>query len=190
MCIDVKVMDDQKIRISGLWDTLKRYDSYISTVNFKSGLIASFNTAVFAGVILKTEEITKLSVKLHSATALLLSLISLLSILSIFWVIRSIWPNLKSASLGNSKNQQPSLFFFASVSKNFTAENYAETLRTSTVDALEKDLAIQVHEVASLTLIKFRRIARAGWMTILNLICLIILGLALTIDLGALPWAL
>ena len=44
---------DEKPSKSDLWDIIKRYDSYIATINFKSGLITTFNFGVFAGLLVK-----------------------------------------------------------------------------------------------------------------------------------------
>ncbi|WP_134544016.1 hypothetical protein [Pseudomonas aeruginosa] len=106
---EAKITDEQKTRISGHWDSLKRFDGYIGTANFKCGLITSLNAAVFGGVILKADQILSTSAETSKIILILLLGIVSLSALSIFWVIRSIWPNLKSASLSQGN---PSLYFF------------------------------------------------------------------------------
>jgi hypothetical protein len=174
------VHDDQKIRISGMWDSLKRFDSYISTVNFKSGLIASFNTATFAGVILKSDVIIPALSPLKPFLLLSMALVMLASLLSVYWVVKCIWPNLKSSSFG--VGGQPSLFFFGSISKNFTPSEYAVKFCGSSVDELERDLSIQVHEVACVSSEKIRLISVATSFTKLNLFALAILSVFFVLE--------
>ncbi|WP_124350480.1 MULTISPECIES: Pycsar system effector family protein [Pseudomonas] len=166
------VDDEQKIRISGLWDNLKRYDSYISAVNFRSGLLTSFAAAVFGGVILKADQLIQASQNLKIAITVSLLGIGISSLLIIYWVIKSIWPNLTT---NKHKLNKPSIFFFGSVSKNFNAKTYAETLHDIPIDEFEADLAIQVHEVAEVTLLKFSTISKAANCAKLNLLLLMIL---------------
>ncbi|MFK4135328.1 Pycsar system effector family protein [Pseudomonas luteola] len=173
------VDDDQKIRISGMWDTLKRYDNYIGTVNFRSGLITSFSAAVFGGILLKADQIIQSSSGLKIPIAMILLIIGLLSILSIYWVIRSIWPNLNTNKENKNKH---SLFFFGSVAKNFSQESYARSIKEVTLDDFEKDLAIQVHEVAEITLEKFSIISKAATFVKWTLLFLLILLILLIID--------
>lgn len=178
-----KINDDQKIRISGHWDSLKRFDIYIGSVNFKCGLITTLNAAVFGGVILKSKEIITIDETVSKPIATLIFLIIILSALSIIWVIRSIWPNLKSLSTSSGA---PSLYFFGSISKNFSAQSFADKSHSTSIDEIERDLAIQVHEVASITSLKMRHISTASLITIANLISLLILGILVTLkSLGA-----
>jgi len=167
----VTISDDQKIRISGMWDTLKRYDGYISTVNFRCGLIASFSAAVFGGVLLKADAILKSGMESNYLLAGLLVLLAFLALLSIYWVIKTIWPDLSTNAGGANK---PSLFFFGSVAKEFNALTYASEAAGRSIEEFEKDLAIQVHEVAQVTLKKFQVVSKAAncvkW-------CLLVMGL-------------
>ncbi|RON43690.1 Pycsar system effector family protein [Pseudomonas frederiksbergensis] len=172
-----KVSDEQKLRISALWDTLKRYDNYIGTVNFKSGLITTLNAAVFGGVVLKSDVLVLKDSLYRDALILNVVVIAFLSLLSIYWVIKSIWPNLKSASTGTNRDVlAPSLFFFGSVSSNFNAKSYAESFRKVTVEEMEKDLSVQVHEVAAITSLKFKTISTASLFTKLNVLALLSFG--------------
>lgn len=156
------IPDDQKIRISGMWDTLKRYDGYISTVNFRCGLIASFSAAVFGGVLLKADTILKPGTESSYLLAGLLAFLALLALMSIYWVIKTIWPDLSTNVGGVNK---PSLFFFGSVAKEFDALTYASSVADRSIDEFEKDLAIQVHEVAQVTLKKFQVVSKAATCT-------------------------
>ncbi|END0096858.1 Pycsar system effector family protein [Pseudomonas aeruginosa] len=175
---EAKITDEQKTRISGHWDSLKRFDGYIGTANFKCGLITSLNAAVFGGVILKADQILSTSAETSKIILILLLGIVSLSALSIFWVIRSIWPNLKSASLSQGN---PSLYFFASIATNFDAQRFAEQSKKYTADDIERDLAIQVHEIATITLLKMRHISTASSITAVNIFTLLTLGVLLTL---------
>lgn len=178
-----KPTDFEKIKISALWDSLKRFDGYIATVNFKSGLLATLNSAIFAGVILKSSEIVSLTsgyIKLGVALSLLL--IGLTALLSIFLVIKTIWPNLLSES--NKVNASlKSLFFFKSVAENYTKEDYVKKIESSDFDTFLKDLAGQVHEVAAVTNAKMMTITNAGRVAAANLLFLAVLSALLITEL-------
>ena len=152
--------DEQKIRMSAMWDTLKRYDGYISTVNFRCGLITSFSAAIFGGVLLKADELIKIGGGLDYFLVVLLCGLVFFSLLSIYWVVRTIWPDLSTNKSGVNK---PSLFFFHSVASKFDSKSYADTVHSISIDDLERDLAIQVHEVAEVTTKKFKVVSKAAW---------------------------
>lgn len=159
-----KVSDEQKIKISCLSDALKRYDSYIGTVNFKCGLLMTFNIAVIGGVILKSKDFIA-----HDYTEcwviMALIYIAAASFLGCLAVIRTIWPNITSASTAppSTENlESPSILFFGSVAKRFKAHEYAKRVGEIKYSELERDLAIQVHEVAVVTSDKFRRVSHAA----------------------------
>lgn len=174
-----KVDDNQKLRISSHWDSLKRFDSYITAVNFKCGLIITLNAAVFGGVILKLKELASEPTPLLYPIYIIAGFVFLLSLLSIYMVIRTITPRLKSESTSSGV---PSLFFFGSISKNFTSDQYSEASSSSSADQIEKDLAVQVHEVATITSLKMKTISYASGLTSLNLIALFVLALTLIAD--------
>lgn len=172
--------DEEKTRISSLWETLKRYDVYIGSVNFKSGLLASFNVAVFGGVLLKIETVN-LSYALYKWIALALLVIIFISTsIALYWVIKSIWPNLNSAS--NASQQELSMIFFGSVANNFSVEKFSSTMANRTSKEIERDLCVQIHEVATITHLKFKLIAKSSLFSKITIILL--LGLAITVALN------
>lgn len=169
---EYKPTDYEKIKISALWDSLKRFDGYISTVNFKSGLLATFNSAIFVGVILKSSEIlTAVNGAVKVVLLCGLIAISLISLLSIFWVIKSIWPNLSSSSLG-SVSKEHSILFFASIAKNYNAQEYIDKIKGINFQDFESDLSRQVHEVAVVTSEKMKKISVASRIAVVNLMLL------------------
>lgn len=177
---DTSMNDEEKTRISSLWETLKRYDVYIGSVNFKSGLLTSFNIAVLGGILLKIE-----TINISYAPYKWISLAFLISIFistsaALYWVIKSIWPNLTSAS--NTKPLEPSMIFFGSVANNFSAHTFSSTMKKRTSSEIERDLCIQIHEVASITNLKFKLIAKSSFFSKLTIVSL--LGLAITISLN------
>ncbi|NNB04291.1 hypothetical protein HBN83_00075 [Pseudomonas fragi] len=171
-----KINDEQKLRISSMWDSLKRFDTYIGSVNFKSGLLTTLNAAIFGGVVLKAETLVKSGSHYQLVLATLVALIALLSLASIYQVIKSIWPNLSSASTGLKSSEPSSIFFFASISRNFTASEYANAVKSISLDQLERDISIQVHEVAVITDLKFKIMSRAARFTSWNLVVLLVFG--------------
>lgn len=179
---DSKKIDDlQKIRIAAYWDSLKRFDSYITATNFKCGLITTFNAAVFGGVILKIKELPPESSQLVYPIYLIATIIFILSILSIYNVVITITPRLKGSS-NHASAQSPSLFFFSSISEKFTPDSYFEKLTSTSIEKIERDLASQVHEVATITSKKMKTISRASTLTSANLFFLFLLALMLIID--------
>jgi hypothetical protein len=177
---DSSMSDEEKTRISSLWETLKRYDVYIGSVNFKSGLLASFNVAVFGGVLLKVETVN-LSYALYKWIALaLLVTIFISTSVALYWVIKSIWPNLTSSS--NANPIDPSMIFFGSVANNFSAESFKTTMANRTSKEIERDVCVQIHEVATITQLKFKLIAKSSFFSKITIISL--LGLAITIALN------
>lgn len=177
---DGTMSDEEKTRISSLWETLKRYDVYIGSVNFKSGLLASFNVAVFGGVLLKIETVN-LSYALYKWIALALLVIIFISTsIALYWVIKSIWPNLNSAS--NASQQELSMIFFGSVANNFSVEKFSSTMAKRTSKEIERDLCVQIHEVATITHLKFKLIAKSSLFSKITIISL--LGLAITVALN------
>ncbi len=177
---DSSMSDEEKTRLSSLWETLKRYDVYIGSVNFKSGLLASFNVAVFGGVLLKVETVN-LSYALYKWIALaLLVTIFISTSVALYWVIKSIWPNLTSSS--NANPIDPSMIFFGSVANNFSAESFKTTMANRTSKEIERDVCVQIHEVATITQLKFKLIAKSSFFSKITIISL--LGLAITIALN------
>lgn len=172
-----KVSDEQKLRISSMWDSLKRFDTYIGTVNFKSGLLTTLNAAVFGGIVLKADTLIQKGSHYQFVLISILAVIAVLSVLSIYHVIKSIWPNLTSASTGPKGSEPPSIFFFSSIAKNYTATEFPNSVKTKNADELERDLSIQVHEVAVITDLKFKIIAKAASLTKWNLLALLAFGL-------------
>ena len=172
--------DEEKTRISSLWETLKRYDVYIGSVNFKSGLLTSFNVALLGGILLKIETINISYVPYKwIALAFLITIFASTST-ALYWVIKSIWPNLTSAS--NAKSIEPSMIFFGSVASNFSAETFKSTMAGRTSKEIERDLCVQIHEVASITQLKFKLIAKSSLFSKATIISL--LGLAITVSLN------
>lgn len=170
------VSDEQKLRLSSMWDSLKRFDTYIGAVNFKSGLLTTLNAAIFGGVVLKADTFIKNGSYYQFLLIAILAVIAMLSLLSVYYVIYSIWPNLASDSTGTKPSHSPSVFFFGSVSRNFTAAQFVDAVQQKTADELERDLIVQVHEVAVITDLKFKVIAKAARLTSWNLAFLLGFG--------------
>ena len=169
---DEKESDDSlKQQIDFLWEALKRYDFYISTTNFKSGLLVSFNTAVFGAILLKHSELISL-VEGNCITNLvkgLLWVISLLSVASVGCVLKSISPNTKSSSMPPLATYR-SAVFFGSVSTRFSAPQYQDHVKTLNGTEIRDDLAIQAWEVAGITKRKFQWLKWASRLILLGML--------------------
>ncbi|QLJ09313.1 MULTISPECIES: Pycsar system effector family protein [Pseudoalteromonas] len=166
---------DGKPNKSDLWDIIKRYDSYIATINFKSGLITTFNFGVFAGLLVKASELLPDSGFYLWAISLNLVLIALCSMLSIFFVMNSIKPKL------DSSNKPSSVIFFGSVADSDRVD-YIDKFKSTDADAFLEDISGQVHEVAVITKSKFNSLGRATKTTKANLYLLSILFILIVSD--------
>ncbi|PKH35915.1 hypothetical protein BI292_08055 [Pseudomonas sp. 43NM1] len=173
---DSAMNDEDKTRISSLWETLKRYDVYIGSVNFKSGLLASFNVAVFGGILLKIETVNIYNGLYKWVILALLVTVFISTSVALYWVIKSIWPNLTSAS--NAKPVDPSMIFFGSVANNFSVESFKSTMAERSSKEIERDLCVQIHEVATITQLKFQLIAKSTLFSKITIISLVALAIA------------
>jgi hypothetical protein len=159
---------------SDLWDIIKRYDSYIATINFKSGLIITFNFGIFAGLMLKTTDLIPDSGFYMWSISFNLVLIAVFSMLSVIFVINSIEPKLASSE----KSKPNSVIFFGSVAE-FDRQVYIEKMTTMNENEFLEDISGQVHEVARITKDKFNILDKATTSTKVNLFLLLILFILL-----------
>ncbi|TMP23746.1 hypothetical protein CWB99_23075 [Pseudoalteromonas rubra] len=157
---------------SDLWDILKRYDSYISTINFKSGLLTTFNMGVFAGVLLKSGELLNVTGAYIYLIPLNLIIIATLCLLGVFFVIQSITPRLSKENSLSVK----SVIYFGAVSENSSSQEYANAFNDINEKELTDDLSEQVYEVAKITKSKFELIGKASSFTKCNLCALFVLS--------------
>lgn len=163
---------------SDLWDIIKRYDSYIATINFKSGLITTFNFGVFVGLLVKASELLPDSGFYMWAISINLLLISVFSLLSIFYVMDSIKPKLDNLE----KAKSSSVIFFGSVAES-DREDYINKFKSMNADAFLEDISGQVHEVARITKSKFNSLDRATITTKSNLCLLLPLFILIILNL-------
>jgi hypothetical protein len=74
------------------------------------------------------------------------------------------------------------MIFFGSVANNFSAESFKTTMANRTSKEIERDVCVQIHEVATITQLKFKLIAKSSFFSKITIISL--LGLAITIALN------
>jgi len=152
---NTKELSDEKPSKSDLWDIIKRYDSYIATINFKSGLITTFNFGIFAGLLLKASDLLPDSGFYMWAIAINLVLIALFSLLSVI--------------------------FFGSVAE-YEREDYLKKFESMDANSFLEDISGQVHEVARITKSKFNSLDKATTSTKVNLFLLLILFILIVFD--------
>lgn len=174
---NTKELSDEKPSKSDLWDIIKRYDSYIATINFKSGLITTFNFGIFAGLLLKASDLLPDSGFYMWAIAINLVLIALFSLLSVIFVINSIKPKLESSE----KLKPTSVVFFGSVAE-YEREDYLKKFESMDANSFLEDISGQVHEVARITKSKFNSLDKATTSTKVNLFLLLILFILIVFD--------
>ena len=136
MCImsNSSVDDFQKLRISGHWDSLKRFDSYITATNFKCGLLTTLNAAILGGITVKLSSAQPVGGVIEFYIKITAILISLFSVTSIIMIIRTIKPRLGD----NNTDTNPSLFFFSDISKNRNASAFHDLVINASIHDLGK----------------------------------------------------
>lgn len=146
--------DDQ---IKFLWDVIKRIDFYNGTLNFKGGLLITYNAAVVGYVLIKSDVLlTGISEPcLLLVARILLSLAGAATIVSLVLTLKVVFPFLESSS-----TQPQSLIFFKDVAAMESDEVYRDRFRRADGHALVDELAGQVFVVAKGASAKFRWI---GW---------------------------
>tara|TARA_Y100001968_G_C19383896_1_gene731779 strand:- start:855 stop:1385 length:531 start_codon:yes stop_codon:yes gene_type:complete len=164
------VNDFQKLRVSGHWDSLKRFDSYITATNFKCGLLTTLNAAILGGITIKLSSGQPSGTAIEFYIKITAVLISLFSVASIIMIIRTIKPRLGD----NNTDTPPSLFFFNDIAKNRNASEFHAQVINTSIEELEKDLCRQVYEVAVTTSLKMQHLADASKLTIATTILTII----------------
>lgn len=143
---------------------LERFDHYIESVQSKSNLYIALNSLIITGsiAILTTTDLQKFNCTLLA----LLIIIVLESIVSIIITLIALIPHLKTS-------QTKSVLFFNDVSSE-KENDYCEKMNQISNEKFDKDVTIQIHNVAKGLTVKYKKLKWAGLLLILQFITIII----------------
>jgi hypothetical protein len=138
-----------------------RFDAYITSVNAKAALVATFNTFLLTAVVLKWEDIMK-EYAPHMASiriaGFLLAAAALAAIVSLWFTFRALGPFLRSPK---APGRYHSALFFEHVSEHASSDDYLTVMTEMSATELISDLSHQAHALAVGASSKFRDLRRA-----------------------------
>lgn len=149
--------DNQKLLI----EVVKRFDAYINASNTKIAVLLSYCMAYIGGLGFKLVDIS--DKRVHDAAWWILLGLCLASVMATLWAAhfgyRALAPHVAS---GRASHELPSLLFFGDVATHPGGrDGYVSAVNRLTEDELVRDLAAQVHILATITQSKFCMIDRA-----------------------------
>lgn len=174
-------------RIETLWKVVGRFDAYITSVNTKAALVATFNTVLLTAVVLKWEDVIR-EYEPHMAAVriagFLLAAAAIAAIASLWFTFRALGPFLKSPK---APGRYHSVLFFEHVSEHESSADYRTVMTEMSATELISDLSYQAHALAVGASSKFRDLRRA--LRSVPYVELPSLGLLIVLKLGLLLFA-
>ena len=156
--------DELKIKAEFLFNTLKRYDHYIGTSNFKVGLMMSFLATIILGLSIRIILLNSVQTApgyIYYAGIIFAVITILCSLYVVTQLFRVVFPNTKNESTNRS------LIFFGDVSNcNNGAKEYFTSISNVKTENIVEDLATQTYSVAGIIDEKFKLLKFA-----VNIIC-------------------
>lgn len=138
-----------------LWRVIQRIDAYINATNTKAAITLTFNSFVFATVVLKWGEVSQNFGNNNIAmriAAILMLVCAVASVVSLWFGLNAIVPVLNSPK---EPKKYHSLVFFCHVAEFSSPEAYVDAIRTGTAAATVEDLAKQAHALSKIATTKF-----------------------------------
>ena len=134
--------EENRQKFTFLLEVIKRYDTYIVSMNSKASLIIAFNSLVLGTVLLKFGGIIEFysTTNMKSFVGFTLLLITASTLLSLFFVFQVVYPFFGTTS--DNKQQKSSLIYFGSVS-NMSTDEYLDKVTNSSLTQIIEDLSIQ-----------------------------------------------
>jgi len=148
-------------KIDFVWKVISRYDTYISTTNYKATIILTLNIFLISGITFKSTEILIIFNNLPTcrlAIVIILLLIGISVIYSICRAILAIEPN-----LGKNNNQNKTILFFDHV-KSLGSEKYLEKLNNMKPNDFLSDLCEDGWNLANILSEKLRNLSHSVWV--------------------------
>ena len=158
-----------------LWKTLERYDTYVGTTLTRAATVTALNTLIVGYVILKAGDILVSfggHVKLHWLAFVSLGAGGIAAFVSTFISFLAIAPY-----LGPKQPKNSSLIFFMDVATRDVAD-FVKSIEGLGCEVATRDLATQVHDVATGLKKKFDWLLPASWSTLAGLVAMLILGIS------------
>lgn len=143
-------------RIDVLWKVIGRFDLYITSVNAKAAMVATFNTFVITAIVLKWEEILAQFGPYVATTRIagsLLAVAAIASVVSLWFTFRALGPFLDSHK---APGRYHSSLFFGHVAEHASGDDYRACFTDVSADSLVVDLCNQAHALARGARDKFR----------------------------------
>jgi hypothetical protein len=162
-----------------LWKVLDRYDIYMGSTLSRASTVTTLNTLLVGYVMLKAGDILAAfngHAKLRLLATMALGIAGLAAFLSTFLSFIAVAPYL--GSRGAKKNSR---IFFEHVATS-TRTSFVASTRTLDDEAVDADLAEQVHDVATGLSGKFKWLRHASWTTLVALAAVFIVGLCMMIS--------
>ena len=159
---DPTFLRSENEQVDFCWRVIQRFDGYINATNTKAANVLTFNSFVFATVVLKWGDISQSFGHYPVATefgALLLLVCAVASVVSLWFGLNAIVPVLNSPK---EPNKYHSLVFFGHVAEFSNPEAYAEAVRAGTTASAADDLAKQAHALAKIAAKKFWQLTWAA----------------------------
>ncbi len=138
-----------------LWKVVQRYDAYINATNPKASIVLTFNTFVFAAVVLKWNDIAQGFGPAQWSMAIVTGLLFISaasSLVSLWFGLVAVVPILNSPK---DPKAYHSLVFFVHVAEFTSPSDYAKATCAVTDANLVEDLAMQAHTLAKIAMHKF-----------------------------------
>jgi hypothetical protein len=147
--------------VDALWKAISRFDLYVTSVNAKAALVATFNTFVITAIVLRWEEILMQfgpHLPAIRIAGLLLAVASIAAVVSLWFTFRALGPFLESHK---APGRYHSAFFFEHVAEHAHGADYRVAFEALNRDSLLADLCHQAHALACGASAKFKDMRRA-----------------------------
>lgn len=160
-----------------LWKIIQRYDGNINATNTKASFLIGYNTFLVGTSLLGWKKIIDLHPKdtfWNITSSSLIMLLLAITIYSSWKVFCVVFPYLKAGDKTKNK-KYTSLIFFGDVSKQLSAQDYADAVNKATKEHWENDLANQVYTLSEGLNNKFKHLKTAFRCTLFGQIPIFIL---------------
>lgn len=160
---------------------IQRFDAYVTASNTKAAFLLAFNTFICGGILSGYKTLISLGSKSYQIHInIILVLIFVIGVLCLFFVLRAMYPYMKSGN--SSADKYHSLIFFKSVSEFTTSDDYLKKLNEQSNDDVLEDLAKQIHAIGSGLQKKYQFLEYATTTIYVQLCLILVLVYVLIID--------
>ncbi len=146
---------------------IDRYDKYLQVVDIKGNFLMAYHFFIVGGILLNYDNLNALfnNEGIYwnwNVFKLVATLTIINSLASVYFILRAVYPFLKSKTSSKSKNSEiKSLIYFGDVSTK-KSETYIEELKNQSKKNNLKDVQEQAHALSVALTQKFKNIKTAG----------------------------